>query len=229
MKEAYSKKRVLFLRKNKEYDALYRYCSSFALNHNLDAFFEVSKCYLHGWGVEKNEWHAFMIHKQLAQQDYPKAFYALAWDYYEGKGISINLKKAYQNFLLAARKGIVDAMFNVGIFCYNGLGIKKDLPQAMYWFTQAAALGHARAQFNLSICYERQNEPVQANYWLEQASSNGDELALRYLGKKNQDKEKQFIEILERLDQIQIDETDQVWMDKIHEKLNSMEEKIDGN
>ncbi len=233
MRENYSKERVRFLRKNKEYDALYRYCSSFALEKNVDAFFELSKCYLHGWGVSKNEWHAFMIHNQLVQQDYPKAFYALAWDYYEGKGVSINLRKAYQNFVLAARKGIVDAMFNVGIFCYNGLGIKKDDTQAIYWFTQAAALGHSRAQFNLGICYEKGKgvlpDPIQANYWLEQACANGDELAKRYLKTKDLDQSKRFMEILESLDQIQVVESDRLWLDQIREKLNQMEEKINGN
>ena len=57
MKESYSKKRVKLLKQNKDYDALYRYCSRFALDKNWDAFLEVSKCYMHGWGVEKNPLH----------------------------------------------------------------------------------------------------------------------------------------------------------------------------
>lgn len=38
MKESYSKKRVKLLKQNKDYDALYRYCSRFALDKNWDAF-----------------------------------------------------------------------------------------------------------------------------------------------------------------------------------------------
>ena len=87
MKESYSKKRVKLLKQNKDYDALYRYCSRFALDKNWDAFLEVSKCYMHGWGVEKNPLHAYMIHMQLASMEQPKGYYYLAWDYYEGLGV----------------------------------------------------------------------------------------------------------------------------------------------
>lgn len=233
MKENYSKKRVMFLKKNKEYDALYRYCASFALEHNLDAFLEVSKCYMHGWGVEKNELHAYLIHTQLSSQDYPKGYYYLAWDYYEGKGTKQNLKKAYKYFLISAQKGIVDAMFNVGIFCYNGLGCKKDQKQALYWFNQAASLGHVQAQFNLGVCYDKgigtNRDSIKSNYWLEQASSNGSDLANRYQGREDLALFNELEEIYQRVKNLRVDQNIDLWLDKMRKQLDRMEEKSHGN
>ena len=203
MKESYSKKRVKLLKQNKDYDALYRYCSRFALDKNWDAFLEVSKCYMHGWGVEKNPLHAYMIHMQLASMEQPKGYYYLAWDYYEGLGVKTNQRKAFRNFLMAANKGVVDAMFNVAILYYNGIGVQIDEKQAAYWFSQAAVLGHGQAQFNLAICYEEgrglDRNAIQANYWMEQASANGIASAQNYLGQEEAYVQQELDEIVRAL------------------------------
>lgn len=238
MKEAYSKQRVKLLKKNKDYDALYRYCASYALEKNWDAFLEVSKCYMHGWGVQKNEWHARMIHSELCSVDYPYGYYYLAWDHYEGKGTVKNDKKACQCFLIAAKKGVVDAMFNVGIFCYNGIGTKKDRQQAIYWFKQAAALGHAQAQFNLGVCYHKGQgvaaNLIQANYWLEQASAQGLTIADRYLGQeKNHQAALQLCQMAQQLQElletIEDNEGLEEGLEKIEKQIQRIKEKTHEN
>lgn len=179
--EKFSLERVSLLKREKNYVALFLYCQKYAQRKEKQAILVLSQCYGHGWGVEKSELHARMLHHTLAQMDDVDGYVQLAWDYYEGSGGRQSVRKAFQNFFQAATKGSLDAKFNLGIFYHNGIGVDRNDVKAKHWFEQAAVLGHARAQFNLGICYKEgmgcRVDLVKARYWLEQASDQGYTLA----------------------------------------------------
>lgn len=236
--EKFSLDRVDLLKKEKNYRDLFLYCQQHAQYRDKRAILELASCYRHGWGTDKNELHARMLHQALVDMGDVDGYEQLAWDYHEGIGVKKNDKKAFQYFFQAAAKGAMDAKFNLGIFYHNGLGIEKDDHKAKHWFEQAAVLGHARAQFNLGICYRNgigcKPDLIKAQYWLEQACNQGYSLAFAYLGRDNYNYVlKELDEIKDQIQQVSqyVDEPMDLdrTIDSLQRQLERLRRKSHGN
>ena len=111
--------------------------------------------YNRGWeAYETGRYQAaFLIWKQLAQQNHVMALINLGAMYDAGQGVPENPLKAFESFEQAARSGNPYAQYNLGNMYAEGRGVKRNLEQATSWYRKAAAQDLAIAQYSLGLLY----------------------------------------------------------------------------
>jgi len=111
--------------------------------------------YNRGWqAYETGRYQAaFLIWKQLAQQNHILALINLGAMYDAGQGVPENPLKAFESFEQAARSGNPYAQYNLGNMYAEGRGVKRNLEKATAWYRKAAAQDLAIAQYSLGLLY----------------------------------------------------------------------------
>ncbi|MCM2293665.1 sel1 repeat family protein [Allorhizobium sp. BGMRC 0089] len=119
----------------------------------------LANMYADGDGVVKNDYEAFKIYSEIADQGvepgsedsvyFVHALMALAHYYREGianSPVKIDLNQARQLYFQAASAfGFPDAQYQLGRMLLNGEGGKKNVQQAKKWLNLARKNGHAGA------------------------------------------------------------------------------------
>lgn len=125
----------------------------------------------------------FIQLKQLADENYGKAYFVLGRMYWGGQGISKDVsKKKYFDFLalewLSNHCDLNDPEIwrDLGWMYKNSLG-KEAQEAALFWYSKAAEQGDAHAQFNLSCIYGNgqgvtRNDQL-ALFWCRKAAEQG--------------------------------------------------------
>ena len=113
---------------------------------DVNAQFNVGRCYFKGQNVPKNAKKAVLWFSKAAEQGYASAQLALGFLYINGQGVNKNASKGIMWFNKAAKNGNVAAQFNLGKCYENGCGVIKDATYAAIWYRKAAEQGHAEAK-----------------------------------------------------------------------------------
>lgn len=150
----YDRKKAKALKKEKKYEELFEYLSSFANSDNPEALNNLSECYYFGQGVEKNHTMCFSLDSRAALTNNPDALAILGYDYKSGIGIAADIDKAIKLFRESVSMGSLRGMVYLGVCYENGIGVERDEKEAVKWYRKAAKQNYARAQCNLGTCYE---------------------------------------------------------------------------
>ena len=101
--------------------------------------------------TEENKKKAFILYKELADQDNSHGTFKLGWCHYTGYGTQKDRDKAYPFFKAAAEKKHADGIYYLGICQREAYGTKKDLYKSAYTIQRAADLGHVGAQMQTAF------------------------------------------------------------------------------
>lgn len=173
---------VLNKKSDDEY-AMVLQCS--AESGNVDAQFELGRCYYDGIHVKQSYSQAVVWYKKAAEQGMAIAQHNVALCYESGIGTETNYKEAFRWYMEAALQNHSTAQNHLGLCFDTGIGTEIDHEKAVYWFKQAAENGHAGAQLNLGLSYQKGEGIDQdlelAKYWLQKSAGQGEKRAQRAL------------------------------------------------
>lgn len=148
---------------------------------NIDAQFELGRCYYDGIHVKQSYSQAVIWYKKAAEQGMAVAQHNLALCYESGIGTETNHKEAFRWYMEAALQNHSTAQNHLGLCFDTGIGTEINHEKAVYWFKQGAENGYAGAQLNLGLSYQNGDGIEQdlelAKYWLQKAADQGEERA----------------------------------------------------
>lgn len=121
------------------------------------AFFELSKHYLHGKGVEKNIPRYLELLQLGADLDDSTAQTFLGLNYQKGKRLTKNCKKAVHWLTLASEQHDPDAQYYLGDLYRKGCGDYYDPRKALYWYTKLGFDASLLSNFEAGKMYFRGN------------------------------------------------------------------------
>lgn len=149
--------------------------------------------YLKGDGVILSKQSAIRWFSKAAEQGHTQAQYNLALCLKEEEEERETVLKWLK---MAAASGYAPAQCDLGLAYLEGNWVPKCDDQALKWFSMAAEQGYTPAQYNLGVLYHYggntlKPDETEANSWLQQAASNGNEKAHRMLKKIDEGQEDQ--------------------------------------
>lgn len=157
---------------------------------DVQAQYELAKCYVDGIGCKKDPVETFKWLKKAADQDDIRAQCMVGFFYYSGEGTEKNdslandiLTKVYGRAKQLAEKGNTSAMFALGHLYGSGFGgATLDQNQAVDWWKKGTELGDKDCRANLIKYYY-----AKSDYWrivplLDQGVKEGDALSMYNLG-----------------------------------------------
>lgn len=97
---------------------------------------------------------------------------------FKGQGVKRNLTAALSWTKLSAENGNRVGQYNMGYLHEQGAGVSQSQREAIIWYTRSARQQYVLAQRRLGEIYET-SDMKQAQYWYDQARTNGDEVSLR--------------------------------------------------
>jgi hypothetical protein len=112
-----------------------------AQSGDAQARLDLGRCYLEGWGVERDSSKAVMWIGLSADSGNPDAQNDHAWCLFTGVGTGQNPRDAVVTFEKLAAQGITAAQYNLAMCLYYGIGCIQNWDQAYLWFSLAAANG----------------------------------------------------------------------------------------
>jgi len=119
------------------------------------AQFALGARYLHGEGVEADNFEALRWLTLAADQGNANAQYNIAVMYLNGLGVIQDQAEALDWFVKAANNGDRQSQFTLGVALFNGqMGAVQNVPEAYKWFTLAGAGGHQSAAANAVLIQE---------------------------------------------------------------------------
>ncbi len=152
---------------------------------DVNAQYNLSRMYILGDGVPKDEVKALeWLQKAVVQGD-ADAQYVLGNMYYSGylSVLPKDIAKALEWYQKAAAQGNADAQFNLARMYGKGEGVPQDVAKALEWIQKAAAQGHAEAQYGLGDAYRSgieglvPKDAAKAVEWFQKAAAQGHEKA----------------------------------------------------
>ncbi len=153
---------------------------------NVEAQYNLSRCYYQGEGVKKDDAEAAKWCRKAAEQGNDDAQYNLATFFENGTGVEKNYTEAAKWYFRAAEQGNSDAQFNLAICYEEGKGVEKNAAEAVKWYLKAAEQGDVGAQNNLGLCYEEgkgvEKNAAEAVKWYLKAAEQGYAIAQNSLG-----------------------------------------------
>jgi TPR repeat protein len=115
----------------------------------------LSRCYVTGWGVAKDEARGLALGRESEAAGSCFGQYVVGWCYDNGcGGVAQDYAEAVRLYRLAADQGHAAAQFNLGNMLYTGEVVAQDYAEALRLYRLAAAQGDADAQFNLGHIFE---------------------------------------------------------------------------
>ena len=145
-------------------------------------------CYDYGYGVEENEAEAFKYYLKAAEDGYTRAKFNVGRCYYFGNGVKENYNEAFRWFCDAADGESTPGLYYKAKMLMNGEGCEQNMEEGITLMKQAAEEDYGAAQFELANYYlvgkgVEANEAI-AETWFERAADNGNEQAMKILGRK---------------------------------------------
>ena len=171
----FSVEQARHLRKEKQYEDYFAYCSAFADDPEAQAHLAV--CYYNGFGVEADDAQVFHYDSLSAAQDCAAGLAGLGFDYLKGIGVAADVAAALPLLERAAARDVPLALRLLGDLRADGCGLAQDQTKAAAYYQRAAELGDAAAMYRLAGCY-RQGSGVRqdlaaAAEWYAQATEAG--------------------------------------------------------
>ena len=112
---------------------------------NIEGYCGLARCYLYGFGIEKNELYAIELYNKAIDNGSVQALGELAFCYDEGIGTVSDFQKAFALYEKAAHKKNADALFWLGQCYKDGKGVRRDIRKAFDYFKEASEQGNLRA------------------------------------------------------------------------------------
>lgn len=119
------------------------------------AQFFLGRCYIEGFGTEKNINESIKCLRCAAGLGLAEAQESLGDRYLYGEDVKKNAEEAIKWFCKAAEQGNVDAQRKLGDCYFQGEYIEKNIEEAIKWFQKAAEQGNGFAQYELGYIYMR--------------------------------------------------------------------------
>ena len=130
---------------NKDYKKAYEVLYPFSIAGDFQATWYIANLLKDGKGIEKNEKEAFVLFKNLADNNIAIAQYFVGNMLYAGEGVLQNKKEAASWFEKAAKQNEPRAQYFLGWMLFNGDGILKDNKKAAYWIEKSYNNGWEQA------------------------------------------------------------------------------------
>jgi TPR repeat protein len=156
---------------------------------------ELSRRYLKGTGLRKDDAQSIYWLRKAAEQGNATAQYQLGVNYRSGlAGLPFSQTQAVDWFRKAAEQGNFDAEQDLAWAYQLGQGVERDPAQANGWFEKVAThyrtvadQGDSRAQYELGRAYENgygvPKNPSQARIWYQKSAEQGYSSAKEQLAK----------------------------------------------
>lgn len=130
-----------------DYDLAISILKPLANSGDLDAQYQLARCYIHGYGVKKNSNVAASWLNKSAKAGYALSQYSLGLKYEEGYDDTIiNDETAAKWYEKAADQGFAEAQFRLGVMYDEGRGVKPNGKKAMEMIQAAAKNGSEEAK-----------------------------------------------------------------------------------
>ena len=120
---------------------------------NMEAKADLGRCYLNGYGVQKDVKKALAYSSEAAEAGIARAQFDLGIMCFYGLGVPQNYFNAVAWYTKAAEQGNAEAQNSLGFMYLNGTGVQQNYSQAATWLFKAAEQGNAYAQYNLGNMY----------------------------------------------------------------------------
>jgi TPR repeat protein len=143
---------------------------------------KLARCYIEGWGIEKDAVEAVRWSRKAAEQGNAEGQLCLGMCYFSGIGVVKNEMEGIKWFRKAAEQGNTDAQLVVGMFCLSLVEIDEPNKveyeaNAVKYFRMAAEHGDADGQVLIGDCYKdgigvTKNE-TEAVKWFRKAAEQG--------------------------------------------------------
>ncbi|ANH82408.1 hypothetical protein A8C56_16815 [Niabella ginsenosidivorans] len=128
-------------------------CYEYAAGYNeINAVYELGRCYKFGVGTEQNYDKGFEYLKKAADAGYPKALAELALSYERAEGVAEDREKAVGYMEKAAQQNYVYAQYAVGRYYLHGYA-QPDAEKGREWLEKAAEQEHPYALLELGDYY----------------------------------------------------------------------------
>lgn len=112
---------------------------------NAKGQYNLARCYLEGFGIEKNEDNSFLWFTKSAEQGYPEALREIGNCYYSGISIMKNNAKAIEYYTKAAGIGDLKAQLLLADIYQEGKITEEDDEKSKLWYIKAAKTGNLEA------------------------------------------------------------------------------------
>ncbi|CAI2166906.1 12161_t:CDS:2 [Funneliformis geosporum] len=148
----------------------------------------LAKCYIDGYGTDRNNKKAFDLFKESVEIGSICGQFYLGYCYENGIGTKMDEKKSIEWYTNAANNANAPAIYYLAECYRSGKGVKVDEATAVKWYEALAKLEIVEAQLQLGNC-NRYGIGVKINVegacdWYKKAAINGDLIAQDIL-KKN--------------------------------------------
>lgn len=108
---------------------------------HVESTFQLGVCYVHGVGVDVDQFKGFTLLLDAANQGHTLAQDSVGVRYAQGQGVEKNDFEAVRWFKKSAMNGNPVAHFNLGLAHVFGQGVDVSECEAWAWFSLSAALG----------------------------------------------------------------------------------------
>jgi len=149
---------------------------------------ELGKKYLHGVGVEKDEYEALSWVLKSAEQSYPAGMRLAGLMYRDGHG-TVKHPEASLRWLKRAFDAS-DAMsaYFIGNIYEQGEGVEKNIETAFSWYQQGADRGDSWSQYALGELYQYEDRGYRVDIrkalrWYQLSAKSGNLLAQHEMGR----------------------------------------------
>jgi TPR repeat protein len=126
--------------------AVTNFRKSIEKGNNVDAQYELGKCYLNGLGVKRDNVEAYKWFQKAAEQEHIQAMTELGLLYLNDTSGKKDDKESAKWFLKAAELGNPKAQHEIGLQYFNGLGVEKNQKKGIRWLTVAAEQEYVDSQ-----------------------------------------------------------------------------------
>jgi TPR repeat protein len=143
--------------------------------NNVDAQYELGKCYAYGLGVKQDNAEAHKWFQKAVEQKHIKAMTELGLLCVSDKSEKKDYKESAKWFLKAAKLGDPEAQYKIGEQYFKGLGVEKNQKEGIRWLRTVAKQEYRNAQRMLGIILITGKYGVKKNVaegikWLDKVS-----------------------------------------------------------
>lgn len=128
--------------------------SKYASLGDVSCMYQLYRCFLNGWGVEKSPLKGLEWLEKAAVLGHEGSLIRLVDIYKQGlHGVPQNLTKAFEYASCLSERGSPIGCYQVGYLLYKGLGCRQNYSEAMRYFEKGALAGHGASMYMLGLGY----------------------------------------------------------------------------
>jgi hypothetical protein len=176
-----------------DYEAAAAWYEEAAAKDSVEAMVNLGTLYDHGQGVAPDLTEAIAFYTKAADAGNATAMNNLGVVFRDGRGVAQDFGQAINWFKKSAGLGEPLAMFNLGRMIEQGQGLEKDERLAFQFYHKAASAEHPAGMAQVGICLMEgigvAKDEREGRRWLKKAADAGDEVAVDYLAKMQENGE----------------------------------------